>query len=155
MRNARSKLLASVLLLTLIAACNQNAEETQLRNPPPPTRTPEVKKAVPEKAVEEEKPVQVSQKTRDTYRWYCTQCHGVEGKGDGMNAQHLAVPPRNHTKSDYLSTRSDEQLFSAIKLGGLAVGRAPCMPAWGSTFDDETIMGLVNYIRELCQCEGA
>ncbi len=98
-------------------------------------------------------PVKVSKETRETYQWYCTQCHGVEGKGDGINALHLAVPPRNHTKSDYLETRSDRQLFDTIKLGGLAVGRAPCMPAWGHTLDDDTIESLVRYIRELCNCE--
>jgi cytochrome c oxidase cbb3-type subunit 3 len=63
------------------------------------------------------------------------------------------VPPRDHTKGDYLETRSDQQLFDAIKLGGLAVGRAPCMPAWEHTFENETIRSLVNYIRELCDCK--
>ncbi|HIB43664.1 MAG TPA: cytochrome c, partial [Nitrospina sp.] len=88
-----------------------------------------------------------------TYRRYCAQCHGVKGHGDGINAPYLVVPPRDHTKSDYLETRSDQQLFNAIKLGGLAVGRAPCMPAWEHTFEDKTIHSLVNYIRELCNCK--
>ena len=92
-------------------------------------------------------------KTRQVYRRYCAQCHGVKGHGDGINAPYLVVPPRDHTKGDYLETRSDQQLFDAIKLGGLAVGRAPCMPAWGHTFKDETIRLLVNYIRELCDCK--
>jgi mono/diheme cytochrome c family protein len=95
----------------------------------------------------------VTEKTREVYQWYCTQCHGLEGKGDGINAKLLTVPPRDHTKSDYLETRLDQQLFDAIKLGGLAVGRAPCMPKWGHTLDDDTIRSLVAYIRELCQCE--
>ena len=94
----------------------------------------------------------VTEKTRQVYRQYCAQCHGVKGHGDGINAQYLVVPPRDHTKGDYLETRSDQQLFDAIKLGGLAVGRAPCMPAWGHTFEDETIRSLVNYVRELCHC---
>ncbi|MFQ5450817.1 MAG: c-type cytochrome [Nitrospinaceae bacterium] len=91
--------------------------------------------------------------TRKTYQWYCAQCHGSMGHGDGINAKSLTVPPRNHTKTDYLETRTDQQLFDAIKLGGLAVGRAPCMPAWGHTLDDDTIGSLVRYIRELCDCE--
>ena len=95
----------------------------------------------------------VTEKTRQVYRRYCAQCHGVKGHGDGINAPYLVVPPRDHTKGDYLETRSDQQLFDAIKLGGLAVGRAPCMPAWGHTFKDETIRLLVNYIRELCDCK--
>jgi len=95
----------------------------------------------------------VTEKTRQVYRRYCAQCHGVKGHGDGINAPYLVVPPRDHTKSDYLETRSDQQLFDAIKLGGLAVGRAPCMPAWEHTFESETIRSLVNYIRELCNCK--
>ena len=95
----------------------------------------------------------VTEKTRQVYLRYCAQCHGVKGHGDGINAPYLVVPPRDHTKGDYLETRSDQQLFDAIKLGGLAVGRAPCMPAWGHTFKDETIRLLVNYIRELCDCK--
>ena len=96
---------------------------------------------------------EVTEKTRATYQWYCSQCHGNKGKGDGVNAKLLTVPPRNHTKADYLESRSDKQLFDAIKQGGLAVGRAPCMPAWGHTLDDNMIQSLVGYIRELCQCE--
>ena len=99
------------------------------------------------------KVIPVSKETHRVYQWYCAQCHGVKGHGDGINASHLVVPPRNHAKADYLETRSDQQLFDAIKLGGLAVGRAPCMPAWGHTLDDETIQSLVRYIRELCVCK--
>jgi cytochrome c oxidase cbb3-type subunit 3 len=95
----------------------------------------------------------VTEKTRQAYRRYCAQCHGVKGHGDGINAPYLVVPPRDHTKSDYLETRTDQQLFDAIKLGGLAVGRAPCMPAWEHTFENKIIHSLVNYIRELCDCK--
>jgi mono/diheme cytochrome c family protein len=98
---------------------------------------------------------QVTEETRKIYQYYCSQCHGNEGKGDGVNAKLLTVPPRNHTKADYLESRTDQQLFDAIKLGGLVVGRAPCMPAWGHTFDEKVIRSLVGYIRELCQCESA
>ena len=95
----------------------------------------------------------VTETTRQVYRRYCAQCHGVKGHGDGVNAPYLVVPPRDHTKSDYLETRSDQQLSDAIKLGGLAVGRAPCMPAWEHSFESETIRSLVSYIRELCNCK--
>jgi cytochrome c oxidase cbb3-type subunit 3 len=95
----------------------------------------------------------VTEKTRQAYQLYCAQCHGEEGHGDGVNATYLVVPPRDHTKADYIETRSDQQLFDAIKFGGLAVGRAPCMPAWEHTFEDKMIHSLVSYIRELCNCK--
>ena len=95
----------------------------------------------------------VTEETRQVYQRYCAQCHGVKGHGDGINAPYLVVPPRDHTKGDYLEIRSDQQLFDVIKLGGLAVGRAPCMPAWGYTLKNKTIHLLVSYIRELCDCK--
>ena len=99
------------------------------------------------------KKILITEETRKIYQYYCSQCHGAKGYGDGVNSPYLVVPPRDHTKATYLETRSDQQLFEAIKLGGLAVGRAPCMPAWGHTIDEKTIWSLVNYIRDLCDCE--
>ena len=95
----------------------------------------------------------VTDKTRQLYRRYCSQCHGLKGHGEGINAPYLVVPPRDHTKADYIETRSNQQLFDAIKFGGLAVGRAPCMPSWEHTFEDKMIHSLVSYIRELCNCK--
>ena len=118
------------------------------------TSQPPIKAESPPTPLKEEaNSVIVTAKTRETYQWYCAQCHGAKGKGDGINAKFLTVPPRNHTKAEYLETRTDEQFFQAIKFGGLSVGRAPCMPAWGHTLSDSTIHELVRYIRELCQCE--
>ena len=125
--------------------------EKQAKKPSQPPIKAESPPTIPLK--KEANSVIVTAKTRETYQWYCAQCHGVKGKGDGINAKFLTVPPRNHTKAEYLETRTDEQFFQAIKFGGLSVGRAPCMPAWGHTLSDLTIHELVRYIRELCQCE--
>ena len=137
-----------VFLIALgITGCSEKSAE----EPRPPMKTESLSSTPIEKITP--KPVVVTEKTRETYQWYCAQCHGIKGKGDGINAKFLTVPPRNHTKASYLETRTDEQFFEAIKFGGLSVGRAPCMPAWGNTLSDSTIHELVRYIRELCQCE--
>ena len=137
------------ILITAIGVTGCSEKQTEKPLPPPlKTESPPhfpLKKEV--------SPVKVTTKTRETYQWYCAQCHGIKGKGDGINSKFLTVPPRNHTKAEYLETRTDEQFFQAIKFGGLSVGRAPCMPAWGNTLNDSTIHELVRYIRELCQCE--
>jgi mono/diheme cytochrome c family protein len=141
--------LTGIILLTiLVTACGQSEQATPAAKPP---TQQEVAKVTPQPPQPE--PVQVTEDTRQTYQWYCSQCHGIKGKGDGINAKFLTVPPRNHTKAEYLETRSDEQLFEAIKFGGLSVGRAPCMPAWGHTLEEDAIHSLVRYIRELCHCE--
>ncbi|QPJ64120.1 MAG: cytochrome c [Candidatus Nitrohelix vancouverensis] len=148
------KLIAKFVALTLALALFGCGEDSQ-KNEDPSTPKPMAQAPKPQPAPQAARVVPVSQETKDAYRWYCSQCHGLTGHGDGVNALHLAVPPRNHTKPEYLETRTDRQLFEAIKLGGLAVGRAPCMPAWGHTLNDDAISSLVRYIRELCQCEAA
>jgi mono/diheme cytochrome c family protein len=145
----RKLLLTGIMLLTiLVTACGQSEQATPAVKPPIQQEVAEVTPQTPQPKL-----VQVTEDTRKTYQWYCSQCHGIKGKGDGINAKFLTVPPRNHTKAEYLETRTDEQLFEAIKFGGLSVGRAPCMPAWGHTLEEDAIHSLVRYIRELCQCE--
>lgn len=145
--NIHVKILFFGYLVLVGSGCGDNSKETVTPAAPPSqeTQSPATPPA-PKKSL-------VTAKTRETYQWYCTQCHGLKGKGDGINAKLLTVPPRDHTKAAYLETRTDQQLFDAIKLGGLAVGRAPCMPAWGHTLDEDMIHSLVRYIRELCECE--
>ena len=139
-----------LMLIIGISGCGEKkTEKTSV--PKPPLKTEPQSLQLKEESVSE--PVFVTEKTRKTYQWYCAQCHGIEGKGNGVNAKFLTVPPRDHTKAEYLETRTDEQFFEAIKFGGLSVGRAPCMPAWGNTLNDSTIYELVRYIRELCECE--
>ena len=141
-------LIGTILSTLIVTGCGQDKKTTTANKPPTQQQATEVIPQTPQ-----HESVQVTNETRQTYQWYCAQCHGVKGKGNGINAKFLTVPPRNHTKAEYLETRTDEQLYEAIKFGGLSVGRAPCMPAWGHTLDEGTIHSLVRYIRELCQCE--
>jgi mono/diheme cytochrome c family protein len=149
--NRKFSLTGIALLTILVTACGQSEQAISIAKPPTQQEVGKIREA--NRQTPQPKIVTVTEETRQTYQWYCSQCHGVKGKGDGINAKFLTVPPRNHTKAAYLETRTDEQLFEAIKLGGLSVGRAPCMPAWGHTLAEDTIHSLVRYIRELCHCE--
>lgn len=86
------------------------------------------------------------------YEMYCTQCHGLSGHGDGVNAPQLSIQPRNHTDRAEMSARTDEELFKAIKEGGQAVNKSVLMPNWDGNMSDEQIRDVVAYLRELC-CE--
>ena len=44
----------------------------------------------------EEDPLAVGKKL---YSRFCTQCHGKNGKGNGVNAGYLNPDPRDHTDS--------------------------------------------------------
>lgn len=87
---------------------------------------------------------------RKMYRTYCAQCHGVEGTGNGINAPHLEVSPRNHTDRDEMITRTDEELFKAISEGGQSINKSVLMPNWGKTLSEVQIEELVAYLRALC-----
>lgn len=84
------------------------------------------------------------------YKVYCTQCHGLEGNGRGINTPDMAVLPRNHTDRGEMSARTDADLFKAIQGGGKAVNKSVLMPAWGENLDESDIHDLVAYLRELC-----
>ena len=149
--NRKFLLTGIALLMILVIACGQSEQGTSIAKPPTQQKVGDIREVNGQ--TPQLKTLPVTEETRQTYKWYCSQCHGLKGKGDGINAKFLTVPPRNHTKAGYLETRTDEQLFEAIKFGGLSVGRAPCMPAWGHTLEEDTIHSLVRYIRELCHCE--
>lgn len=84
------------------------------------------------------------------YKTYCAQCHGIDGKGNGINAPHLEVAPRNHTDRDEMITRTDEELFKAISEGGQSINKSVLMPNWGKTLTEEQIKDIITYLRALC-----
>ena len=88
------------------------------------------------------------------FKHYCAACHGVDGKGDGPNAQTLAPPPTNLSDATLLSRRSDDTLFDIIATGGRVFDLNPRMPPWGETLDRTQIRSLVAHIRTLCGCRG-
>lgn len=86
------------------------------------------------------------------YEAYCTQCHGMDGTGGGINVADMSVLPRDHTNVDEMSARTDAELAKAIKHGGKAVNKSVLMPAWDKNLTDEQVDYLVVYLRQLC-CE--
>jgi cytochrome c oxidase cbb3-type subunit 3 len=90
----------------------------------------------------------------DLYRTYCVQCHGIEGKGNGVNVRDMSVQPRNHTDPEGMGGISDEEAFKAIREGGPAVTKSVLMPPWGGVLSDAQIRSLVEYLRVLCKCQG-
>jgi len=87
------------------------------------------------------------------YKTYCSQCHGMQGNGKGVNVRDMSVQPRNHTDPKEMGARSDADLFKAIKEGGQAISKSVLMPPWGTVLSDDEIHVLVFYLRQLCQCQ--
>lgn len=84
------------------------------------------------------------------YKVYCTQCHGIQGDGKGVNTRDMPVQPRDHTDTGEMSARTDEDLFKAIQGGGKAINKSVLMPAWGSNLEEAAIRDVIAYLRELC-----
>lgn len=90
---------------------------------------------------------------KDNYRTYCAQCHGMQGNGQGINVRDMDVQPRNHTDAVYMGSRSDHDLLTADKKGGLAINKSVLMPPWGDTLNDQELHAIVQYLRKLCHCQ--
>lgn len=86
------------------------------------------------------------------YGLFCTQCHGINGNGKGVNAAYMSVQPRSHIDREEMMTRSDEELYKVIEQGGKSIDKSNLMPAWGDNLSDTEIHELVAYLRRLC-CE--
>lgn len=70
----------------------------------------------------------------------CASCHGQNGRGDGQQAQTLAVKPADLRV--HVPYHQDQFFFNAIK-GGLG----PIMPAWSDTLTDEQIWNIINFLH--------
>ncbi|MEZ5565184.1 MAG: cytochrome c [Gammaproteobacteria bacterium] len=86
----------------------------------------------------------------ELYKLYCTQCHGVNGNGKGINAAAMSVAPRDHTDTKEMSARTDEELFKVIQNGGKSINKSILMPVWGGNFSDDDIHALVAQLRKMC-----
>ncbi|GMU75746.1 MAG: hypothetical protein AMXMBFR45_12370 [Gammaproteobacteria bacterium] len=84
------------------------------------------------------------------YQVYCVQCHGVQGNGKGVNAAHMSVQPRDHTDTQEMSARTDEELFKVIQQGGKSINKSVLMPTWGGNLSDDDIRALVAHLRKMC-----
>ena len=89
------------------------------------------------------------------FRFYCTQCHGVGGKGDGPNVtDDFPVSPRNFTSAEEMNKLTDADIKNVILDGGPSASKSPMMPPWSKTLTGEDVDALVVHLRKLCACVG-
>jgi len=88
-------------------------------------------------------------RARPTYDKFCSTCHGAEGHGDGVMSKFLDPKPKDLTDTEYMDTRSDYQIYLAIKDGGAAVGLSDKMAPWKSLLADQEIRDLTLLVRKL------
>ena len=89
------------------------------------------------------------------FKFYCAQCHGLEGKGDGPNVgKDFPVSPRNFTSAEEMNKLSDADIKNVILDGGPAMSKSPMMPPWGKTLSEAEVDALIKHLRKLCACKG-
>ena len=69
-------------------------------------------------------PTAVTEEGKNTYKKYCSPCHGEEGKGDGPLARSMLQKPRDFTRGAYKfrttpsgSLPTDEDMYRTISYG--------------------------------------
>jgi mono/diheme cytochrome c family protein len=93
--------------------------------------------------------------TEQIFKFYCAQCHGLSGKGDGPNVtKNFPVSPRNFTSAAEMNKLTDADLKNVILDGGPAASKSPMMPPWSKTLSEAEVDGLIKHLRKLCKCKG-
>jgi mono/diheme cytochrome c family protein len=83
---------------------------------------------------------------RRIYEQHCMECHGSQGRGDGVKAASLSPRPGNLV-SAATSAKSDKDLLKII-----ANGRPrTAMPAWKDRLSEQDQQEVLRYIRSLVQ----
>jgi cytochrome c oxidase cbb3-type subunit 3 len=86
------------------------------------------------------------------YDTYCTQCHGVNRNGKGLNTAGMAVQPRDHSDAAGMASIPDDEMNKVIHEGGAAANKSALMPPWSSVLTDAEITDMVAYLRKVCHC---
>jgi mono/diheme cytochrome c family protein len=158
--------LGLVLILTL-AACAEDppmakakpAPKMEVPGSPPPSVVAAVEPETPtETETGGEEPAAAAGLTiadgdaargAEKYALLCASCHGAGGAGDGPVSAGLDPKPTDHTDGAYMSSLSDDHLFTVVKEGGGAVGKSVLMAPWGGSLDDGQIWDVVAHMRSL------
>ena len=91
------------------------------------------------------------QRGQQVFAQYCINCHGPEGRGDGVSGQSLPIKPQNLTEGRQLNPLPDSFLFSIIARGGQTVGLSPLMPGFKPYLSDFQINDVIVFVRTLAQ----
>ena len=83
----------------------------------------------------------------ETYKNYCSSCHGMEGNADTPTGHALKPGPRNFTDTKWQASVDDAHIGAVIKEGGAKNGLSPMMAPWGSVLSEDQIKQMIQKIR--------
>lgn len=92
---------------------------------------------------------------KENFDWYCAQCHGPKGAGDGINSvDDLPVGPMNLTSAKEMSKFTGPMIVKTLTHGGPVNTLDSLMPPWGNRLTTDEIEELMRYVLSLCKEEG-
>ena len=84
------------------------------------------------------------------YSHYCSPCHGIDGKGEGIYFGYGLEPkPANFTDPDFFQNRSETDIKTVIEKGSRYIGKSNLCPPWEGTFVEEEIVSIMKFIKFL------
>jgi cytochrome c oxidase cbb3-type subunit 3 len=78
------------------------------------------------------------------YDEYCFRCHGMNGEGNGPEAEKLIVRPAN-LQSIRSRSKSDFEMLTIISYG---IAFSP-MHGWRGRMSDEELLEVIRYVRQI------
>ena len=76
----------------------------------------------------------------------CAICHGADGRGDGLSAKSLPVPPADLTAPHFWG-HTEGDLYWFISHGMTAPDGTIAMPPFGGTLSSDKIWALIDYLK--------
>ncbi|VAX25021.1 hypothetical protein MNBD_NITROSPINAE03-662, partial [hydrothermal vent metagenome] len=92
---------------------------------------------------------------RKLFNYYCSDCHGESGKGNGYNAEFLTFEPRDLTDSEEknLVDLTNEEIFNTLSRELVDPEEdpsvVPLMPTFKHTLAEAEIWSIIAYVRTL------
>lgn len=80
----------------------------------------------------------------------CANCHGANGRGDGVAAVGLDPSPRNFHHHGFWRHRTEGEIFWVIKNGSPGTSMIP----FGGVLSDEEIWAVIEYLRTFAEEQG-
>jgi mono/diheme cytochrome c family protein len=98
-------------------------------------------------------------KGKELFEYYCSECHGPKGRGDGYNAKFMDPHPRDLTDSreEYIGPQTNEDIYQTLSRNIVEEKDTKpednwvpgLMPTFKYTLSDEERWDIVAYVRTL------
>lgn len=86
----------------------------------------------------------------ELYRWACSNCHGVDGRGAPQSRVAFDLPLPDFSDCDFANREPDADWVAVSHGGGPVRGFSELMPAFGDALSVDELERTVEYIRGFC-----